>query len=62
MQQVPSSKLARVTSLDFFGSFALIPVGYALTAAVAGSFSLQACCSSAAPRRFLWIAPLASRK
>ena len=38
MQQVPSSKLARVTSLDF-GSFALIPVGYALTAAVAGSFS-----------------------
>lgn len=30
MQFVPESKSARVSSLDFFGSFALVPVGYAL--------------------------------
>ena len=36
MKQVPESKLARVTSLDFFGSTGLVPVGYALTAIVAG--------------------------
>jgi MFS family permease len=32
MELVPESKLARVWSLDFFGSFGLVPVGYALTA------------------------------
>lgn len=34
MERVPESKLARVTSLDFFGAVGLLPVGYALTAAV----------------------------
>jgi MFS family permease len=63
MQQVPSSKLARVTSLDFFGSFALIPVGYALTAAVAGSFSPATLLMIGfGISTLLWIAPLASRR
>jgi hypothetical protein len=61
MQQVPSSKLARVTSLDFFGSFALVPVGYALTAAVAGSFSpATLLLVGFGVSTILWIAPLAS--
>jgi MFS family permease len=63
MQQVPSGKLARVTSLDFFGSFALIPVGYALTAAVAGSFSAATLLLVGfGLSTVLWIAPLASRR
>ena len=61
MQQVPSSKLSRVTSLDFFGSFALIPVGYALTAAVAGAFSPAALLFVGfGISAILWLAPLAS--
>jgi MFS family permease len=35
MEQVPTSKLARVTSLDFFGSTGLVPLGYGLTALIA---------------------------
>jgi MFS family permease len=35
MEQVPESKLSRVTSLDFFGSTGLVPLGYGLTALVA---------------------------
>jgi MFS family permease len=35
MEQVPESKLSRVTSLDFFGSTGLVPLGYALTALIA---------------------------
>jgi len=63
MQQVPSSKLARVTSLDFFGSFALIPVGYALTAVVAGSFSPATLLFVGFTlSAILWIAPLASTR
>jgi MFS family permease len=63
MQQVPDSKLARVTSLDFFGSFALIPVGYALTAAVAGAFSPAAILIAGfGLSTILWTAPLASRR
>lgn len=63
MQQVPSSKLARVTSLDFFGSFALVPVGYALTAAVAGAFSpATLLLVGFGLSAVLWIAPLASRR
>lgn len=34
MEWVPDQKLARVTSLDFFGALGLVPVGYALTALV----------------------------
>jgi MFS family permease len=63
MQQVPSSRLARVTSLDFFGSFALIPVGYALTALVAGTFSPAAILIAGfGLSTILWTAPLASRR
>jgi MFS family permease len=63
MQQVPSSKLARVTSLDFFGSFALIPVGYALTAVVAGMFSPAILpLVGFGTSTILWIAPLASKR
>ena len=32
MEWVPEGKLARVTSLDFFGAIGLLPLGYALTA------------------------------
>jgi MFS family permease len=59
MKQVPESKLARVTSLDFFGSTGLVPLGYALTAGLSQAltpdtillvgFSLAA---------FLWASPL----
>jgi MFS family permease len=34
MEWVPEGKLARVTSLDFFGAIGLVPIGYALTALV----------------------------
>ena len=34
MEWVPEAKLARVTSLDFFGAIGLVPLGYALTALV----------------------------
>ncbi|HEX2291992.1 MAG TPA: MFS transporter [Gaiellaceae bacterium] len=62
MQQVPSGKLARVTSLDFFGSFALIPVGYALTALVADSFSPATLLFVGfGLSALLWVTPLASR-
>jgi MFS family permease len=63
MELVPESKLARVTSLDFFGSFGLVPVGYALTALATNyleprvillfGFSLAS---------MLWLVPLASRQ
>ena len=63
MQFVPENKLARVSSLDFFGSFALVPVGYALTAVLAGMFApsslLVAGFSLSA---VLWTAPLALRR
>src|SRR5262249_11847984 len=35
MQRVPVNMLSRVVSLDFFGSFGLMPVGLALSAAIA---------------------------
>jgi hypothetical protein len=35
MELVPADKLARVISLDYFGSFALLPVGFALASIVA---------------------------
>ena len=37
MEWVPDTKLARVTSLDFFGAIGLVPLGYALTALVSRS-------------------------
>ena len=37
MEWVPEGKLARVTSLDFFGAIGLVPLGYALTAVVSSA-------------------------
>jgi hypothetical protein len=36
MELVPENMLSRVVSLDFFGSFGLMPVGLALSAGIAG--------------------------
>lgn len=63
MQFVPESKLARVSSLDFFGSFALVPVGYALTALVATSFSPSSLLIAGfGLSAILWSAPLTLRR
>jgi MFS family permease len=63
MQFVPVSKLARVSSLDFFGSFALVPVGYALTAIVASSFApASLLIAGFGVSAILWSAPLALRR
>jgi MFS family permease len=63
MELVPESKLARVTSLDFFGSFGLVPVGYALTA-FASSYleprTILLCGFSLAA--VLWVLPLVNRR
>ena len=37
MELVPDNLLSRVVSLDYFGSFGLMPLGLAFAAAVAGS-------------------------
>jgi MFS family permease len=63
MELVPESKLARVTSLDFFGSFGLVPVGYALTALATNYLEprvILLCGFSLAS--VLWLVPLASRQ
>jgi MFS family permease len=63
MELVPESKLARVVSLDFFGSLGLTPVGYALTALVSGFFSPSEILVAGFSLSFLlWLAPLASRR
>ena len=36
MELVPDNLLSRVVSLDYFGSFGLMPVGLAFSAAIAG--------------------------
>ena len=36
MELVPDNMLSRVVSLDYFGSFGLMPVGLALSAGIAG--------------------------
>jgi len=41
MELVPERLLARVISLDFFGSIGLMPLGYALAASIAGLASPQ---------------------
>ena len=62
MQMVPESKLSRVMSLDFFGSFALVPLGYALAAIAVGFFSPNAILLAGFSLAFvLWTAPLALR-
>ncbi len=62
MQMVPESKLSRVMSLDFFGSFALVPVGYALAAIAVNFFTPTAILVAGFSLAFvLWTAPLALR-
>ena len=63
MQFVPENKLARVSSLDYFGSFALVPVGYALTALAAGIFApATLLVAGFGLSAVLWTAPLALRR
>ena len=59
MQEVPESKLSRVTSLDFFGSTGLVPLGYALTAIVSPFVDPATILMVAfAAAGVLWTAPL----
>jgi hypothetical protein len=63
MQFVPESKLARVSSVDFFGSFALVPAAYALTAFLAGMFAPSSLLIAGfSLSAVLWTAPLALRR
>jgi MFS family permease len=63
MELVPESKLSRVISLDFFGSFGLVPVGFALTALLSGYFSPSAILVAGfSLSTVLWTAPLALRR
>jgi MFS family permease len=63
MELVPESKLARVTSLDFFGSFGLVPVGFALTAVISDHFEPRTILLTGFSIGFvLWLVPLASRQ
>jgi MFS family permease len=62
MEWVPEGKLARVTSLDFFGAIGLLPLGYALTALVsqtAEAWAILAVGFTLAG--FLWAVPLLFR-
>ena len=59
---VPEHFLARVVSMDFFGSFGLMPVGYALAGGVAGLFTpAQIIGFGGAVSFCAWIAPLSVR-
>lgn len=63
MELVPESKLSRVVSVDFFGSFGLLPLGYALSALVADSASPALLIAGGAAISFLiWTLPLLSRQ
>ena len=63
MELVPEDKLSRVVSLDYFGSFGLLPVGYALTAVLSGLFTpREILVAGFALAFFLWIPPLALRR
>jgi MFS family permease len=63
MELVPESKLARVTSLDFFGSFGLVPLGFALTALVSNHLEARTILLFGFSIGFvLWLAPLAYRE
>lgn len=62
MELVPESKLARVTSLDFFGSFGLVPVGFALTAVVSDYLEPRTILLAGfSIGLVLWLVPLAHR-
>jgi MFS family permease len=60
---VPEGLLARVLSLDFFGSFALTPVGYVLAAAAAEAFTASRVIAlGGALALVLWFVPLTRRE
>jgi hypothetical protein len=63
MELVPERMLSRVISLDFFGSLGLTPVGYAITALAARSFSpSEILVVGFALSTVLWTAPLLLRR
>ena len=63
MEWVPEGKLARVTSLDFFGAIGLVPVGYALTALVAQTAEASAILTVGFTLAgLLWAVPLLIRR
>ena len=63
MEWVPEGKLARVTSLDFFGAIGLVPVGYALTALVAQTAEASAILTVGFTLAgLLWAVPLLVRR
>jgi hypothetical protein len=63
MQFVPESRLARVSSLNSFGSFALVAAGYALTALLGGMFAPSSLLIAGfGLSAVLWTAPLALRR
>jgi MFS family permease len=60
---VPESLLSRVLSLDYFGSFALTPVGYAFAGAAAAVFAPASIVAVGATiAMLLWFVPLSSRE
>lgn len=62
MELVPERLLSRAISVDFFGSMGLVPVGYAIVAAVGDSVSAQALIAGGAlVSASLWAAGLATR-
>jgi MFS family permease len=59
MELVPTNRLSRVISLDFFGSLGLTPIGYALAAVLAGTLPASSILiAGAAISATLWLAPL----
>jgi MFS family permease len=63
MEWVPEGKLARVTSLDFFGAIGLLPVGYALTALVSQTVDAATILTVGfALAGLLWAVPLLFRR
>ncbi len=63
VELVPENRLSRVISLDFFGSFGLTPVGYALVAVLASYFSVSAILLTGySLAALLWLVPLTSRR
>ena len=63
MEWVPEGKLARVTSLDFFGAIGLLPVGYALTALVSQTADTATILTVGFTLAgFLWAVPLLFRR
>ena len=62
MELVPTNRLSRVISLDFFGSLGLTPIGYALAAVLAGVFApASIIVAGASIAMVLWLAPLTLR-